>query len=38
VSAASSLAVDVAQRANVTLVGFARDGAFTVYAGGERVV
>jgi len=37
VSAASSLAVDVARRAGVTLVGFARGGEFFVYAGGDRV-
>ena len=38
VSAASSLAIDVARAANVTLICFARDGAFTVCSAGERVV
>ncbi len=33
ISAASSLAVDVARRAGVTLVGFARRGELVVYAG-----
>ncbi len=37
VSAASSLAVDVARRAGVTLVGFARGERFVVYAGEARV-
>jgi FdhD protein len=36
VSAASSLAIDLAKRANVTLAGFVRGDAVTVYAG--RVV
>ena len=38
VSAASSLAVDLARRGNVTLIGFARGDAMTVYAGAERVI
>jgi len=38
VSAASSLAVDLADRANVTLVGFARDGTFTIFARPKRLV
>jgi FdhD protein len=37
VSAASSLAVDVARRAGVTLAGFARAGELFVYTGGERI-
>lgn len=37
VSAPSSLALDVATRAGITLVGFARGEAFTVYANPERI-
>ena len=37
VSASSSLAVDVARRAGVALVGFARGEELLVYAGAERI-
>lgn len=37
VSAASTLAVDLARASDLTLVGFVRDDSLNVYAGGERL-
>jgi FdhD protein len=37
VSAASTLAVELAEANNQTIVGFLRDASFSVYCGAERI-
>jgi FdhD protein len=38
VSAASSLALDLAEEFQMTVIGFLRDAGFTIYTGEERVL
>ena len=37
ISAASSLAIDLAQELGMTVIGFVRNGSFNVYSAAERI-
>ena len=38
ISAPTNTAVGIAEKINMTLIGFARDGRFNVYSGGQRIL